>query len=84
MVVAAAKQPWKACRNVMLRLAQHDVSFYGFNSPPACSFELRHYGIEVAGLRVGTMTATRHSALGYCSPNHFETRLQTTSQLCLA
>lgn len=26
----------------------------------------------------------RHSALGYCSPNHFETRLQTTSQLCPA
>ena len=26
----------------------------------------------------------RHSALGYCSPNHFETHLQTTSQLCPA
>ena len=26
----------------------------------------------------------RHSALGYHSPNHFETHLQTTSQLCPA
>ncbi|WP_332874906.1 integrase core domain-containing protein [Hymenobacter psoromatis] len=26
----------------------------------------------------------RHSALGYCSPNHFETQLKTTSQFCLA
>ena len=26
----------------------------------------------------------RHSALGYCSPNNFETHLQTTSQLCPA
>ncbi|UPL50187.1 IS3 family transposase [Hymenobacter sublimis] len=26
----------------------------------------------------------RHSALDYCSPNHFETHLQTTSQLCPA
>lgn len=26
----------------------------------------------------------RHSALGYCSPNHFETLLQTTSQKCPA
>ena len=26
----------------------------------------------------------RHSALGYQSPNHFETQLQTTSQLCPA
>ena len=26
----------------------------------------------------------RHSALGYQSPNHFETHLQTTSQLCPA
>ncbi|GAA4035095.1 hypothetical protein GCM10022409_19600 [Hymenobacter glaciei] len=25
-----------------------------------------------------------HSALGYHSPNHFETHLQTTSQLCPA
>ncbi|WP_324680620.1 integrase core domain-containing protein [Hymenobacter sp. GOD-10R] len=26
----------------------------------------------------------RHSALGYVAPNHFETQLQTTSQLCPA
>jgi transposase InsO family protein len=26
----------------------------------------------------------RHSSLGYYSPNHFETHLQTTSQICLA
>jgi putative transposase len=26
----------------------------------------------------------RHSALGYQSPNYFETHLQTASQLCLA
>jgi putative transposase len=26
----------------------------------------------------------RHSALGYLAPNHFETHLQTTSQLCAA
>ncbi len=26
----------------------------------------------------------RHSSLGYRSPNHFETQLQTTSQLCPA
>jgi len=26
----------------------------------------------------------RHSALGYLAPNHFETRFQTTSQLCAA
>ena len=26
----------------------------------------------------------RHSALGYRAPNHFETHLQTTSQLCPA
>lgn len=26
----------------------------------------------------------RHSALGHCSPNHFETHLQTTSQKCPA
>jgi putative transposase len=26
----------------------------------------------------------RHSSLGYHSPNHFETHLQTTSQLCPA
>ena len=26
----------------------------------------------------------RHSALGYCSPNHFESQLKTTSQLCPA
>ena len=26
----------------------------------------------------------RHSALGYCSPNHFKTQLQTTSQFCPA
>jgi putative transposase len=26
----------------------------------------------------------RHSALGYQSPNHFESQLQTTSQLCPA
>jgi putative transposase len=26
----------------------------------------------------------RHSALGYQSPNHFETHFQTTSQLCPA
>ncbi|OGX89352.1 integrase core domain-containing protein [Hymenobacter coccineus] len=26
----------------------------------------------------------RHSALGYLAPNHFETQLQTTSQLCPA
>ncbi|MBC6992201.1 DUF6134 family protein [Hymenobacter sp. BT491] len=26
--------------------------------------EVRHYGIEVAGLRVGTMTATRHAPVG--------------------
>ena len=26
----------------------------------------------------------RHSALGYHSPNHFETQFQTTSQLCPA
>ena len=26
----------------------------------------------------------RHSALGYCSPNHFESHLQATSQLCPA
>ena len=26
----------------------------------------------------------RHSALGYLAPNHFETQLNTTSQLCLA
>ena len=24
----------------------------------------------------------RHSALGYCSPNHFKTQLKNTSQLC--
>ena len=29
-------------------------------------------------------TERRHSALGYHSPNHFETQLQTTSQLCPA
>ena len=28
--------------------------------------------------------ARRHSALGYRSPNQFETHLQTTSQLCPA
>ncbi|HEX8658753.1 MAG TPA: integrase core domain-containing protein [Hymenobacter sp.] len=26
----------------------------------------------------------RHSALGYLAPNHFETHLKTTSQLCPA
>ncbi|MCC3155223.1 hypothetical protein [Hymenobacter sp. BT770] len=26
----------------------------------------------------------RHSALGYHSPNHFESQIQTTSQWCLA
>jgi hypothetical protein len=32
-------------------------------TPPAAA-EVRHYGIEVAGIRVGTMTATRQAAVG--------------------
>jgi putative transposase len=27
---------------------------------------------------------SRHSALGYVAPNHFETHFQTTSQFCAA
>ncbi|OGX91071.1 DUF6134 family protein [Hymenobacter coccineus] len=32
--------------------------------PKAAAAEVRHYGIEVAGLRVGTMTATRQAPVG--------------------
>lgn len=33
-------------------------------APKTVAAEVRHYGIEVAGLRVGTMTATRPAAVG--------------------
>lgn len=33
-------------------------------APAPAATEVRHYGIEVAGLRVGTMTATRQAAPG--------------------
>lgn len=32
--------------------------------PPPAAAEVRHYSIEVAGIRVGTMTATRQAAAG--------------------
>ncbi|TLM88611.1 transposase [Hymenobacter jeollabukensis] len=46
-------------------------------------------GVEEAGLELSHDIACynderRHSALAYRSPNHFETHLQTTSQMCPA
>jgi transposase InsO family protein len=46
-------------------------------------------GLAEAKLEIGHHIAyynaeRRHSALGYRAPNHFETRLQTTTQLCPA
>ncbi|WP_157887256.1 integrase core domain-containing protein [Hymenobacter sp. PAMC 26628] len=39
--------------------------------------EISHHGAHYSAKR-------RHSALGYHSPNHFESQLKTTSQLCPA
>ncbi|SHL84266.1 integrase core domain-containing protein [Hymenobacter psychrotolerans] len=42
-------------------------------------------GLTEAKLEISYYNAERrHSALGYLAPNHFETHLQTTSQLCPA
>ena len=46
-------------------------------------------GLEEARLELSHYIAyyndeRRHSALSYCSPNHFETHLQTTSKMCPA
>ena len=49
----------------------------------------RYPGLEEARLEISHHVSyynaeRRHSALGYHSPNHFETHFQTTSQLCAA
>ena len=47
-----------------LASATHAQALPGTTPRPAAPTEIRHYAIEVAGLRVGTMTATRQSQPG--------------------
>ncbi|WP_457066513.1 integrase core domain-containing protein [Hymenobacter sp. UYAg731] len=62
---------------------------FGATSRPNCSTVAALPSLADAKLEISHHIAyynaeRRHSALGYLAPNHFETHLQTTSQLCPA